>query len=401
MNQLKIGLLCGLLSGCWPSAAAQTTPNETLKQQYSNIQEWLKDSSKAVNQLQSFEATPLDRLFDWLEITRSAFSENWVNLSVAWQKRYTEAVRKRILRKAAAQFSLIRSYFHEKNMRWDEESINKNKAKTALDFIRTDYIYKINFRLLASENTWKLYDIRTETFRMIRDLLSGYDELISNGFSHEYIEARILEDEYFIIDNFNAHEIGDYPKLWGWRKKDDPEIRGQKIYFIQKDHSEVYLSSRTSGSSVALVKPFSYNIKEYPYLSWRWRVREFPNAPDTPLPPVAEVVVIFYQNWIGVPVTIHYVWNPYATPCSIVRQKGFFFDSYSKIIRTESSPSNDWFTENVNPFEDYQRIFGQTPPEQIIGIYLVTEPGGSLSTSRTDFDDFLVRKTTSAPSCAK
>jgi hypothetical protein len=214
----------------------------------------------------------------------------------------------------------------------------------------------------------------------------------------------ILETDTFTIDDFNANESGDYPKLWGWRKKDDDPMRSTpRLYFIQKENENAYLSAQATQASVALVKPFSYNIKDYPYLSWRWRVKAFPaNTVSSPEPVhVAEVVVIFYQNWIGIPMTLHYIWDPYSSPCTTIRQEGLLNDTYLKVIRTESGISDEWFTENVNPFEDYRRIFGVDPPDQIVGMFVRTESDQPGSTAKADYDDFMAKKTALIPSCSK
>lgn len=398
---LVIAILVFCFSG---NAGAQSLPNSALKIHYQDLHDWLKDTVKLKSGLESYESTPLDGILNWQEITRRTFPENWVNLSGGWQKRYTLAIRKRIMKKFAASLHIVRSYAMEKNIRWEEESIKNDKARSGFDVIRADEIEKINIRLLYSENTWKVYDLRTTYFRLIRDLLGDYDELISNGYSHEYVEAMILEAETFTIDDFEGNESGDYPKLWGWRKKDDDRMRAiPRLYFIQKENGNAHLSALAPQASVALVKPFSYNIKEYPYLSWRWRVKEFPFSTASSLKQAraAEVVVIFYQNWIGIPMTLHYVWDPYSTPCTTIRQEGFLTDTYHKVIRTESGPAGEWFTENVNPFEDYRRIFGVDPPEQIVGMFLLTESDQPGSTAKADYDDFIVKRSVPDPSCAK
>lgn len=386
------------------TASAQTLPNSALKTYYQNLHDWLKDTAKVKSKLESGETTPLDDILDWQEIARRTFPENWVNFSGSWQKRYTQAVRKRIMKKTSSSLNIVRSYLKEKNIRWEEESIKNDIARSGFDIILADEIEKINIRLLYSQDAWKIYDLRTTYFRLIRDLLGRYDELVGNGFSHEYVEAMILETDTFTIDDFNTNESGDYPKLWGWRKKDDDLMRSTpRLYFVQKENENAYLSAQATQASVALVKPFSYNIKDYPYLSWRWRVKAFPaNTASSPEPVhVAEVVVIFYQNWIGIPMTLHYIWDPYSSPCTTIRQEGLLNDTYLKVIRTESGISDEWFTENVNPFEDYRRIFGVDPPDQIVGMFVRTESDQPGSTAKADYDDFVVKKSVAHPSCSK
>jgi hypothetical protein len=383
---------------------AQASLIPVLKQHHQLLHDWLKDAGRMKVDSDFADATSLDEVFNWHEIARRAFPENWVNLSSGWQRRYTRAIRQRIIKKTISSSAILRFYLTEKNMRWEEGAIKNDKVKAGLNIIRAGEIEKINLRLIVSGDTWKIYDIRTPRFRLIRDLLEGYDELIGNGFSNEYIEAMILEADAFYIDDFGANESGEYPKGWGWRKKDDRRMQsGQRLYSIQRENDNAYLAARASNSAIALVKPFSYNIREFPYFSWRWRAKEFParqNGSDSP-DHVAEVVVLFYQNWIGMPVTLHYVWDTYSSPCTTMRQSGFLKDTFYKVVRTESSSSGEWYTEIVNPSEDYKLIFGEDPPEQIIGIYLVAESSQSNVTSQVDYDHFTVKRYSSTTSCSK
>lgn len=404
MNNVKLITLAIFISYGTVELRAQSLPNAILKTYYQELHDWLKDTAKVKFQLESFDATPLDSIFNWQEIARRTFAENWVNLSGGWQKRYTQAIRKRIMKKTAKALKTVKPYLMEKNIRWEDEIIKKDKARTGIDIMRMDDIEKINIRLLYSEDAWKIYDVRTDYFRLIRDLLGNYDDMISNGYSHEYVEAMILESDVFVIDDFNSNESGDYPKLWGWRKKDDDRMRANpRLYFIQEENGDAYLSAQSNQSSIALVKPFSYNIKDYPFLSWRWRVKAFPATKTSRSEPVrvAEVVVIFYQNWIGIPMTLHYIWDQYSSPCTTIRQEGLLTDTYHKVIRTESGTSDEWFTENVNPFEDYRRIFGVDPPEQIVGMFILTESDQPTSNAKADYDDFVVKKSVTLPSCSK
>ncbi len=387
---------------CTQTVAGQDNPNSTLSKYHQILYDWMKDTAKARLQIDSSDTTPLDQILDWQEIARRTFPENWVNISSSWQKRYTRAIRRKIMKKTAADLPILRTRLSEKNVRWEEAVVKNGKAKTDWQILREGDLEKVNLRLILSDGVWKIYDVRTAFFRLIRDLLGGFDDLISNGYSHEYVEAQILESDSFIIDDFSANESGDYPRLWGWRKKDDDLMRsGQRLYVIQKENDNAYLASETTSGSVALVKPFSYNIREFPYLSWRWRVREFPRIPANTASQAhaAEIVVLFYQNWIGMPITLHYIWDSNSSPCTTLRQSGMFKDTFYKVIRTDSKASDEWFYESVNPFEDYKRIFGEEPPEQIIGIFLLTESDNT--NSRADFDDFIVRKTVSNPSCAQ
>lgn len=99
MNNVKLITLAIFISYGTVELRAQSLPNAILKTYYQELHDWLKDTAKVKFQLESFDATPLDSIFNWQEIARRTFAENWVNLSGGWQKRYTQAIRKRIMKK--------------------------------------------------------------------------------------------------------------------------------------------------------------------------------------------------------------------------------------------------------------------------------------------------------------
>jgi ABC-type transporter MlaC component len=383
-----------------PSLTAQT-PHAVLKNHYRILREWCRDTVRVKKQIESFSKTPLDDIFDWEEITHRMFAANWVNLSDYWQKRFVGDIRRKLL----AEFSdyIIRPpfAFTDQSVRWGDEELSDNKAAVSLHLLHASEIEEIGLRLTLSGSDWKIYDIRSEHFRLFQDLLAGFDDMVSNGFSNEYIEAVALGAPAFTIDDFSDHEVQDFPRSWGWRKKDDDVMHGERIYSVQKEGNNLFLSARAQNSSVTLVKPFSYNIKDYPFLSWKWRVKQFPAADPSGDEPdrVAAVTVIFYQNWIGIPITLRYIWIPKATPCSIVIKEKLFNNTYSIVLRSESDSSRQWIEENVNPFADYQRIFGEPPPEQIVGIYVLTDSHSAYSVSAADYDDFTARRKSDKISC--
>ncbi len=380
------------------------SPNDALKRHYQVLREWLRDTARVQKQVQAFSKNPLDDIFDWEEITRKMFALNWVNLSEPWQKRYTEDTRKKLTKEFSGYLIRLSLKGGDPSVRWGDEEITDNRAATTVSLLHADALEETDLRLMFSGSGWKIYDLRSENFRLIQDHLAGFDEMISNGYNNEYVEAEISGQPAFTIDDFSDNESNDYPRSWGWRKKDDNVMHNEKIYSVRKENRNLFLSAQAQNASVALVKPFSYNIKSYPYLSWKWRVTHFPEPDlidDDDPDRAAAVTVIFYQNWIGIPITLRYIWVPHASPCSIVKKEKLFYNTYSIVLRSEPDSSRQWIEENVNPYADYQRIFGEAPPEQIVGIYVLTDSHSLNSVSAADYDDFTAKKYADKISCRR
>lgn len=382
-------------------APAQDLPSQALKAYFHTLKDWLRDTVRVHEQKRASDHI-MDTMFDWDEITRRTFEDNWGNISKTWQRRLTDAVRRKIINNGSEWMLRFHRPIYEKNLRWSEEEVNEPRAKISLDILLDGEIVRVNFRLQLSGAVWKIYDIRTEDFRLIKTYLNVFNLMVNEGYNNEYVEARIFQSDSLIIDDFNSNEEDDYPKSWGWRKKDDPIMSlPSKLYRIQREENNLYLSGQSQTQPVILVKPFSYNLKEFPVLTWQWRVKSQPKYSGTGADRMAAVTVIFYQNWIGVPITLSYVWSTATAPCTILTREDFFYTSYSIVLRSSEDRIGEWTTEKINPYEDYRRIFGEYPPEQTIGISVLNDPQSSGILSAVDYDNFIAHSTSDSLSCSR
>jgi hypothetical protein len=110
---------------------------------------------------------------------------------------------------------------------------------------------------------------------------------------------------------------------------------------------------------------------------------------------VAKMTIIFYQNWIGVPVTISYLWTRNWPTCTTIQNKGWLYDDHEIVLR-RGVDGSQWQEENVDVVKDYTRIFGEPPPGQCTGIsVIVFEP------YRFRFDTIQAKRSTAALSCGQ
>ncbi|MCK6541997.1 DUF3047 domain-containing protein [bacterium] len=379
-------------------AQAQVS-TDALKSQLTSLRELLRDTAR----FRSTHAPVLmDQLMDWNEITRRKFEANWVNLTKSWQLRFERAIRQRLSEVFTQYLIHNAATLRRAESRWFDEEIGITRAKASLEIVQNQEIVRIALRLSFSENRWRIYDIRTPEFRLLRDLLPDCDEKISDGYSNEYVEALITNAEHFVIDDFNAVESGVFPRNWGWRKRDDDLMRSsQRVYSVVKDSQDSYLSAIARGTSVALVRPYSYDLREYPVLKWKWRVNTMPPASsqNDAIENAASVTVIFYQNWLGVPITITYAWAYEGGTCTTVKTSGWLYDNFSIVLRNAQSPHGQWIEETINLREDYKRIFGEYPPDQIAGLYIITDSPNFQFPTTADYDHIRAQKSTTTYSC--
>ncbi|MFA6033511.1 MAG: DUF3047 domain-containing protein, partial [Myxococcota bacterium] len=131
-------------------------------------------------------------------------------------------------------------------------------------------------------------------------------------------------------------------------------------------------------------------------LSWKWRVRKFPEGGNETIPgrmDSAASVYVYFKSGVREYV-IKYVW-------SVSLDKGKTFETadsnYFKkmqLVVQEGVPAvaGQWRTEEVNLTSDFRRFFrdgkadGEVPP--IAGIGILTDGDGTMKPSEADYAGF-------------
>ena len=194
--------------------------------------------------------------------------------------------------------------------------------------------------------------------------------------------------------------------LVGWVSAND---KFNDSYKIGEEERNYFLEARVKDSGDIIAKEFSYNLNEFPILSWRWRALKLPDGGDERYKSsgdsVAGIYIIFpslfkperFRNrwWIKVPVPdslkpecIKYVWSSSLSKGTVTESP---YAKKTKIIVLENSPLGQWITEEVNVYEDYKRLFHKEPDE-VRAIGILTDADDTSSEAMADYDDVCVER---------
>ncbi len=166
------------------------------------------------------------------------------------------------------------------------------------------------------------------------------------------------------VEDFSRFKAGTFPEGWKARGGD-----GSKVYRV-KANQESYLEARAISSAVAIAKKFEYDLKEYPFLSWQWRVLELPRGGDERHKKTGDSAAAIYVIFPGLfrPDTIKYVWSA-SLPIGTTTKSPYNSKTKIVVLRNESSPLGTWVSEKINVYEDYKRLFGREPkPVKAVGL---------------------------------
>ena len=99
-------------------------------------------------------------------------------------------------------------------------------------------------------------------------VLAGILFIISGG--------GIAQESIYWVDRFSADKVKDgVPDGWKLEIKDgNPELQ------VKKEGEIVFVRFKSDKSSFGLRKEFDLDIKEFPYLNWKWKVAQLPEKGD-------------------------------------------------------------------------------------------------------------------------
>lgn len=159
--------------------------------------------------------------------------------------------------------------------------------------------------------------------------------------------------ESIILEDFQSFSAGDVPSK-GWRARNGV---AKSLYRIESEGEDRFLKATYTNKSIQFFKEKEWNIASYPWITWSWRVHEFPRGSDERLgeknDSAAGFYVVFPGPWF-VPRVIKYVWSLNVPVGTVVRRDERF---PTIVIRTGEKNKGQWVQEKRNLLEDYKKLF--------------------------------------------
>ncbi|HEX7534819.1 MAG TPA: DUF3047 domain-containing protein [Syntrophales bacterium] len=147
----------------------------------------------------------------------------------------------------------------------------------------------------------------------------------------------------------------------GWLldiKLGDPAIsleRGSQLY---------YLHMISNGSSYGVKNSIKVDIKEYPYLNWRWKVTRLPDGGDVRKSNTDDQAIQIYVAFTptGFPEALNtpvlgYIWDNEAPRGWTGRSSAIGGGKLRYVVvRNKTDRLGQWYTEKRNIYEDYKKL---------------------------------------------
>jgi hypothetical protein len=187
-----------------------------------------------------------------------------------------------------------------------------------------------------------------------------------------------------VLEDFSRAEQDGFPV--GWQASRTESVT-RKAYVVARDGEQSVLRTKGVDAQTRIFKRMAWNPKEYPIVTWRWRLPKAALLGKRPIPTepqmIAAVFISLDTDLLVIPVSTKYEWSESGSPVGTMKEGGIFGAAQIIVRSGWSLPEiGQWFEERVNAYEDFKRIHNHEPALQAWGISLVTGPGVELDFGR-------------------
>jgi hypothetical protein len=141
--------------------------------------------------------------------------------------------------------------------------------------------------------------------------------------------------------------------------------KGSDNFSVERDGTEIVLHMVSRNNSFGIKKEAHINIRDYPYLNWRWKAVRMPPGGDVRNARTDDQAIQLYIAFpaIGWPAALNspvigYVWDNESPRGYYGRCKQIGGDKLRYLVlRNKSDKLGEWQAEKRNVYQDYKTLF--------------------------------------------
>jgi hypothetical protein len=194
------------------------------------------------------------------------------------------------------------------------------------------------------------------------------------------------EDGMVIADFSSGVDAAGVPA--GWQLK---EKSGKADAAVVKDEGLPAVRFRSANTSFSLQKEVHVDLKQYPVLTWQWKVMKLPEGGDfrksSTDDQAAQLFLAFSKTR-----AIVYIWDTAAPQGTMGNAAAPFFMSIKAVVvRSGKSEIGKWITESRNVYDDYKKLFGEEPTA-VVGVRLQINSQHTETSAESYFADVAFKR---------
>jgi len=220
--------------------------------------------------------------------------------------------------------------------------------------------------------------------------------LVSPVFGQAQPETRI------VIDDFESYSDGDLPVKWRAQRNGklvpltSEFVNEKEWFYVQRERGNGFVRAYADGEAAHINMEngdgFDWDIRTAPILSWDWRATNLPEGAredsDKLNDSGAGIYVVFAMEGILIkrPKAIKYVYSSTLEEGRVI--------SYGKlrviVVGSAKDGIGNWKSVRRNVAEDYNMVFGGSPPREPLFVRLWSDSDDTKSVAMVDFDNIVL-----------
>jgi len=162
------------------------------------------------------------------------------------------------------------------------------------------------------------------------------------------------------------------------------------------DGPDRVLRLRSRGDNSTISKAVAVDVKKHPLLTWRWKVVTLPAGGDCRRKAADDEAAQIYVAFPRSPTALRsriigYVWDTTAPADTIVKSESSSLVTYV-VVRSGAAELGRWLTETRNVRDDYLRIYGEAPAEDVGAVSVAIDSNDTRSSAESYVGAIVFRK---------
>jgi Protein of unknown function (DUF3047) len=172
------------------------------------------------------------------------------------------------------------------------------------------------------------------------------------------------EKGILVVDRFTSG-ANDKGIPQGWAQEKDLGPKSKIDMGQEKDFHFVHLLSDNDGFGIK--KEMSFDIRKYPYLTWKWKATRLPKGGDIRKRETDDQAGQIYVLFPKFPAMVNtrsmgYIWDA-TTPVGTSGTSTAYSKMKYVVLQSGTEKLDQWIWETRNVYEDYKKYFQEDPPQ--------------------------------------
>ncbi len=196
------------------------------------------------------------------------------------------------------------------------------------------------------------------------------------------------------VEDWSSQRLGKTGIPAGWKGQNWGSPKYEFDIVSDSPAKVLHLKSQNDGSTIS--KEIKVDVKQFPILQWRWKAVLLPKGGDSRKKETDDQAAQIYVTFPRFPSAVRsriigYVWDTTAPAGTIVKSEKTGTITYV-IVRSGDADLGRWITETRNVYEDYKRLYGEEPGEEVGAVSIGIDSNDTRSAAESYVGEILFRK---------